>query len=76
MALLALRGEDMFASIPEILRNLKYFLVSGKPLLRLSLASRKRQWTQQRGQNFWGVADHISPACPHNAESRFGTLRQ
>ncbi|MCX5538018.1 hypothetical protein M3A49_00610 [Paraburkholderia sp. CNPSo 3076] len=64
MALLAFRGEDMLASIPEILRNLKYFLVSGKPLLRLSLASRKRQWTQQRGQIFWAGAVNASPACP------------
>jgi hypothetical protein len=43
MALLMFREEEMLDPIAENDTHLKYFLVSGKPLLRLSLANSRRQ---------------------------------
>ncbi|WP_322103227.1 hypothetical protein [Paraburkholderia sp. J41] len=51
MAWFAMSGKDMRDSIQEILRKLKHLLVSGKPLLRLSLANSRQQWTQRCGRN-------------------------
>jgi hypothetical protein len=64
-----MNGKDMRDSNQEILRKLKLLLVSGKPLLRLSLSNSGQQWTQQCGRNLMRDSLPLSRVFPPKHEN-------